>query len=165
MHYLLECFMSKDLIGTDDWMCDGYALTPEMRQDIVNHVAKMYASWKKKGFSWDWTNERGWSTVAPYSYGSVTDFFMERTGKRNPLDSWEMLDYRDDFFEWLGEYLIGKWGESIYTGKREYSDPDPAMTAWDRVDNWFDDLGLDDIEAWKAQRDATEVAPPGQCPQ
>jgi len=157
--------MTTDLIGTDDWMFDGYALTPEMRGDILAQVAEMYESWKKKGFSWDWNPERGWSTIAPYSYGPVPDFFMERTGKRNYEDSWDMLDYRHDFDVWQEEYLINKWGESNYYKASEGGRACRGDLAWSRLDEWFNELRLEDVEAWKAQRDATEVAPPGQCPQ
>lgn len=149
-----------NLIGNDTWDCDGYALTPEMRYDILMAFAEEYEVWSSTGFSWEWA----WSDECPgcgrmvrgeqNPVNTISDFLSESTGKTHWANRAWPLSYFDWLEEWIKEYLFEKWGPEAYGVIEE--DRDPLLRAEDQVFAWLEQLELDHLTSWCQEQKATE---------
>ena len=149
-----------DLLGSDAWDCDGYSLTPVMRQEILAALAAEYEDWCRSGMSWEWAVHESAFGDGRIVRGlknnvrSVADFLNKNTGETHWFYRELPLSYWKWFEEWLKEYLFENWGPEVYEVHNE--DHDPLLRAEDRVFQWVETLRLTDIVAWYLEQNAKE---------
>lgn len=153
--------MDRDLIGTETWDCDGCALTPAMRRDLLVAAAEMYESWEAGGTSWQW--DRATGGLVQTEAGPVLtigDFFDQLTGERHPFLRGDLLDYSDEFSDWLKEYLHETWEQSLECNGdddgEEEDDPDPVGEAHCRASEWLRSMRVEDVLAWRSAQERPE---------
>jgi hypothetical protein len=155
----MEGDMDQDVIGTEAWGCDGCALTPRMRRDILLVAVEMYESWEAVGTSLRWDREVGGLVeVEPNPVLTMGDFLCELTGERHPHLRWDLLDYSDELFDWLKDFLHETWGDAIggHDEDEEDDDLDPVWEAQCRVHEWLAALRVEDVLGWRSAQQRVE---------
>jgi hypothetical protein len=128
-----------------DWNCCGLTVTPQMRVDIAKTVIEMYEGWQSQGFSYVWLENGQLDFVFEQHADTISDFFAELNGRRDWYQRSWLLDYCDDFVEWLKGYLHDKWGDAGY---EEDNDGNDAMLEGERrIFGWLENKSIDDLRA------------------
>lgn len=139
--------MALDLIGTETWACDGWELTPRMRQDILMTAVEMYETWEARGTSYEW--DKVLRRLVETDANPVTtmgEFLDEATGERHSFIQGDFAYYGDELHDWLVEYLYCSWEGSFYEDDED--DRDPVGVAGGRVCDWLEDMRIEDVLAW-----------------
>ena len=149
--------MNTNIIGDQDWECDGCKVTPAMRREILAVVTDFYDDWQTEGVSYQWDRtERRLVCGDPNQVETLGDLLGEITGPQNWYFPFNFQYINDDFEEWLKGYLHEMWGEAVHQ-VQENEDADPIHEAVIRTFDWLEDLRVDDVLAWqKAEFPAKE---------
>ena len=94
--------MNNDIIGDEDWGCDGCKVTPAMRREFLVVAIGFWDDWQAEGISFHWDQiERRLIRGDPNKIETLADLFSEISGPRNWHFPFDFQYIADDFTDWL----------------------------------------------------------------